>query len=140
MPEDIMVEDYLIKSDRKYMKTHEWIKELGENKYEIGISDYAQKSLHEITYVQFEEDEMDFKQGEVILTVEAIKASGDIYAPFDLKMTSNNEVLEDEPEKINEDPYGEGWLARFECTTLDLSKLISPEEYRDIVKSELEDI
>jgi len=55
MTDDIVIGDYTIKIDRKYMPTHEWVKDLGDGKYKIGISDFAQKSLHEITYVQFEE-------------------------------------------------------------------------------------
>ncbi len=140
MADDIVIGDYTIKTDRKYMASHEWVKDLGNGKYKIGISDYAQKSLHEITYVQFEEAYTEFEQKEVILTVEAIKASGDIYAPFKLKLIENNEVLEDDPEKINESPYEDGWLAMFEAIEYDDSLLITPEEYKSIVEKELEDI
>ena len=140
MTDDIVIGDYTIKTDRKYMPTHEWVKDLGDGKYKIGISDFAQKSLHEITYVQFEEEDAEFEQKEVLLTVEAIKASGDIYAPFKLKLLENNEVLEDEPEKINESPYEDGWLAKFEAVELDESLLITAEEYKTAVEKELEDL
>ena len=140
MADDITIDEYLIKGDRKYMKSHEWVLDLGDGMYQIGISDYAQKMLREITYVQFDDEDTEFEQKEVILTVEAIKASGDIYAPFKLLLVENNEVLEDEPEKINEDPYGEGWLAKFKAVGFDDSLLITPEEYKAVIEQELGDL
>lgn len=140
MSDEIKAAEYTIKTDRKYMKSHEWIKDLGDGKYSIGISDYAQKMLREISYVQFEDEGEEFDQKTVILVVEALKASGDIYAPFNLKLLENNESLEDEPEKINESPYEEGWLAKFEATEFDDSLLISPEDYKKVILEELEDL
>ncbi|RMG37564.1 MAG: glycine cleavage system protein GcvH [Methanobacteriota archaeon] len=139
MSEMIMVDDYAIATDRMYLKTHEWVKQVDEKTFLIGISDYAQKMLHEITYVQFEDVGEEFQKEEVILVVEALKASGDIYAPFDLKLVEVNEILEDEPEKINQSPYEEGWLAKVEALSDDRSSLISPEEYAEVVKKELEE-
>ena len=139
MVETIQVEDYEIATDRMYLKTHEWVKDLGDNKYLMGISDYAQKMLHEITYVQFEDVGEEFKAEEVILVVEALKASGDIYAPFDLKLLEVNTELEDMPELINQSPYEKGWLAKVEALSSDRSALITPEEYAEVVKKELEE-
>ena len=134
MSDPIKIDDYIIATDRKYLKTHEWVKEIEENVFLIGISDYAQKMLHEITYVQFEEVGEEFKKDEVILVVEALKASGDIYAPFDLKLLEINEELEDVPEKINESPYDDGWLAKIEALSDDRSALLTPVEYAEVVK------
>ena len=140
MDDAIAIESYAIKLDRKYTKTHEWIKKIDDDLWEIGISDYAQKMLREITYVQFEASDSEFEQEEVILTVEAIKASGDIYAPFMLKLVENNISLEDKPELLHEDPYTLGWLARFKALTTDMSNLLSPEQYKLIIAKELEEV
>jgi glycine cleavage system H protein len=140
MTEEIKVGDYIIRTDRKYMKSHEWVKQIDDKTWSIGISDYAQKMLREISYVQFEEIDETFEQKNVILVVEALKASGDIYAPFKLKLVENNEALDDSPELINSSPYDDGWLAKFEALEFNDSMLISPEEYKKVVEQELEDL
>lgn len=137
--DDIKIAEYTIKADRNYMKTHEWIKKDGDT-YTIGLSDYAQAMLKEISYVQYEDVGATFEQKEIILVVEALKASGDIYAPFDLEILENNEALEDEPEKVNESPYGDGWLSKFKTLNYDDSLLLSAEEYAKIVQEELEEL
>ena len=140
MNDEITIEGYTIKIDRKYTKTHEWVRNISGDLWEIGISDYAQDMLKEITYVQFETQDTQFEAQDVVLTVEAIKASGDIYAPFMLKLVENNTLLEDKPEVIHEDPYTRGWLVRFHALAFDESQLLSPEQYKSLIAKELEEV
>lgn len=138
--DEIKVADYSVVKDRMYMKSHEWVLDHGDGTFSMGISDYAQKMLREITYVQFEEAGESFSQEEVIAVVEALKATGDIYAPFDCELLENNDSLEDEPETISNSPYGDGWLFKIKATSDDRSMLISPEAYAKVIEEELEDL
>ncbi|MCY3411290.1 MAG: glycine cleavage system protein GcvH [Candidatus Heimdallarchaeota archaeon] len=136
----IKVNDYEVKKDRLYMKSHEWAQEQDDGTWKMGISDYAQKMLREISYVQYEDADEDFDEGEVICVVEALKATGDIYAPFDCTLVENNESLEDSPEKVSESPYEDGFLIRIKPRSDDRSKLISPEEYAKVIEAELDEL
>ena len=108
MSQDVTYKDYLIKSDRKYSETHEWIKVLEGNRARVGISDYAQKKLKSVVYVDPVETPKEVKKGELITTVESIKAVGEVYAPVDCTVVAYNSKLDEDPGVINTDPYGEG--------------------------------
>ena len=138
----IKVNDYIVQTDRMYMKTHEWVKEQDDGTWLMGISDYAQKMLREISYIQFEEDDVgeDFDQGDVLVVVEALKATGDIYAPFDCVLVENNEKLEDEPELVSSSPYEEGYLIKIKPNSDDRSRLITAEEYAKVIEAELDEL
>ncbi len=138
--EDITIDEYLIKTDRFYMETHEWVKDEGNGIWKMGISDYAQKMLHEISYIQFEDVNDEFSKGDVIVVVEALKATGDVYAPFDCILLENNETLDDDPEIISRSPYEDGYLVKIKAINEDKSKLISPEEYKKVIEKELEEL
>ncbi|MHA2502186.1 MAG: glycine cleavage system protein GcvH [Candidatus Kariarchaeaceae archaeon] len=138
--DEIKVADYSVATDRMYLPSHEWVKDNGDGTFTMGISDYAQKMLREISYIQYEEAGESFDQEDVIAVVEALKATGDIYAPFDCDIIENNESLEDEPEKVTDSPYGDGWLVKIRATSDDRSKLISPEAYAKVIEQELEDL
>jgi glycine cleavage system H protein len=138
--EEIKIDDYSIPKDRFYMKSHEWVKDIGEGMWLMGISDYAQKMLREISYVQFEETGESFDSRDVITVVEALKATGDIYAPFNCELVENNLALDDNPELVSESPYEKGYLIKIKALTDDRSNLISAEEYAKIVEQELEDL
>ncbi|MHA2251223.1 MAG: glycine cleavage system protein H [Candidatus Kariarchaeaceae archaeon] len=137
---EIKIEDYSILKDRFYMKSHEWVKELDDGTWMMGISDYAQKMLREISYVQFEESGEEFEAKDVITVVEALKATGDIYAPFKCELLENNLELEDNPELVSESPYNKGYLIKIKALSDDRSNLLSPEDYAKIVEEELEDL
>lgn len=137
---EIKVDDYSILKDRFYMKSHEWIKDLGAGIWSMGISDYAQKMLHEISYVQFEELGEEFDSKDIIVVVEALKATGDIYAPFKCELLENNLGLEDNPEIISESPYNKGFLVKIKALSDDRSNLITAEEYAKVIEEELEDL
>ena len=84
------------------MKSHEWVKDLGDGTWLMGIRDYAQKMLKEISYIQYEEAGEEFDAKDIIAVVEALKATGDIYAPFKCELLQNNLELEDNPEILSE--------------------------------------
>ena len=137
---EINVSDYVIKTDRNYMETHEWIMDNGDGTYSMGISDYAQKMLKEISYVQFEDEGASFEQKEVIVVVESLKAIGEVYAPFDCEIVENNTDLDDNPDLITSSPYDKGFLVRIKAMSDDRSSLITAEAYAEIVRKELEEL
>ncbi len=122
------------------MKSHEWALEQADGTWLMGISDYAQKMLREISYIQYEDVDEDFDAGEVIVVVEALKATGDIYAPFDCTLIENNEKLDDEPEIVAQSPYEEGYLIKIKPRSDDRSKLITAEEYAKVIEAELDEL
>lgn len=133
----IKIDNYEIATDRSYLATHEWVKDIGDGIWMMGISDYAQKMLREISYVQFEDVNEDFDAKDIIVVVEALKATGDIYAPFDCTLIEINDALEDAPEMISDSPYDKGYLIKIKARSDDRSTLISAEQYAKIVEDEL---
>nr|MCH8909048.1 glycine cleavage system protein H [Candidatus Heimdallarchaeota archaeon] len=117
-----------------------WLEDLGDGTWKMGISDYAQKMLREISYVQFEEVGEEFNANEIICVVEALKATGDIYVPFDCVLVENNRVLEDQPEIISDSPYDKGYLVRVKPKSVDKQVLISAEEYVQVIQQELDEL
>ncbi len=130
------IDGYKVAKQYEYMETHEWVFDQGDGTYKIGISDYAVKMLKELTYVEFPDVGEIFSKGDVVIVVESLKASGDVYAPFDLEIVEVNEILEDEPQKMNEDPYGEGFLAVVKPTG-SVEGLLTAEEYIEKLKEYL---
>ena len=130
-----MSEEYEVPEQLYYTKEHEWVR-VSDNTATVGITDYAQKSLHEVVYVELPEVGRELTQGEVMGSVESVKAVSDIYAPVSGKVVEVNEKLLDEPETLNNDPYGEGWIAKIELTNFeeDKKKLMTAEQYRNLLK------
>ncbi len=106
---EIKVNGYVILDDRRYTETDEWVK-LEDDVARVGITDYAQKKLKDIVAVELPEKGVEVKAGESVAVVESIKSVADIYAPLDGTIVEVNEALLDQPELINDDPYGEGWI------------------------------
>ncbi len=98
--------------DLKYAKTHEWVRQEDNGEVVIGISDYAQKNLGDITFVELPSAGDKVTRGESFGVVESVKAASDLYAPVSGEVIAVNEALEDAPEKVNESPAGEGWMIR----------------------------
>jgi glycine cleavage system H protein len=98
-------------SNLRYTKDHEWIK-LDGNIATIGITDYAQRELGDIVYVEVETIGKSLKAGEVFGTVEAVKTVSDLFLPVDGTVTELNAALANSPESVNSDPYGEGWMVK----------------------------
>ncbi|MBE3520083.1 MAG: glycine cleavage system protein GcvH [Firmicutes bacterium] len=100
-------------ADLKYTKTHEYARVEG-NQVVVGVTDYAQDQLGDIVYVELPEVGREVKAGEVFCTVESVKAVSDCYAPVSGKIVKVNEKVQDSPDLLNKDPYGEGWIAVIE--------------------------
>jgi len=127
-----VTEEYKVEAGIYYTKEHEWAKKLEDGNVAVGVDDYAQSQLHEIVYVELPEVDAEVAQGGALGAVESVKAVSDVYAPVGGKVVEVNEELLDSPEKINDDPYGEGWIAKLEPSSLDadLAKLMDAEKYK----------
>ncbi len=99
-----------IPSDLRYRETHEWIRVGDDGAVLVGISDHAQEALGDMVFVELPEPGMSYDQGEACAVVESVKAASDIYAPVSGEVIEANGKLEDSPELVNSNPYGEGWL------------------------------
>ncbi len=125
----------LIFTDRYYTKTHEWA--LIENDLiKVGITDYAQKQLHEIVSCELPEEGKEIKRGEILSVIGSVKAVAEVYSPVSGKIVKVNKTLEVKPELLNLDPYGEGWIAVIRPTEIkELETLLKPSEYEaEIIK------
>jgi len=116
--------EYTFKEDRRYTKTHEWALLEGDVAT-VGISDYAQHALSDVVYVELPEIGRQVEQGEAVAVVESVKAAEDVYAPLSGEIVAVNEDLPDNPEWVNEDPYGKGWFFRI--------KVANPSEYEQLL-------
>lgn len=122
-----------IKPNLKYTKDHEWISIDGDDAT-IGITDYAQGELGDIVYVEIESIGDSLKKEEIFGSVEAVKTVSDLFIPVSGEITVMNENLEDNPELINDDPYGDGWIIKMKINdSSELNDLLSPEEYKELV-------
>ena len=117
-------------AELKYTKDHEWVRIEG-NVATIGITDFAQGELGDIVFVDVDTVDDDLNGGEVFGSVEAVKTVSDLYLPLSGKVTEFNAALEDAPELLNSDPYGEGWIIKLEIADgADQSELLSAEDYQ----------
>ncbi len=122
-----------IPQDLKYTKDHEWIKVDG-NEATIGITDFAQKELGDIVYVEIETEGEELGHGDVFGTVEAVKTVSDLFMPISGKVVEINEELESEPEIVNSDPYGNGWMIKVEMSDPSaLDNMLSADQYQSVV-------
>jgi glycine cleavage system H protein len=120
-----------------YAETHEWVKN-EENQVTIGLTDYAQRQLKDIVYVDIPGVGSEFKKGDSIGVVESVKTVADIYSPVTGKVTDGNFTLKDHPQFVNEDPYGKGWLVKMEIQDgEELKGLLSSEAYQRSLPEEL---
>lgn len=121
-------------ADLKYTKEHEWIRDNGDGTATIGITDFAQSELGDIVFVEIEPEGFEFDQDEVFGTVEAVKTVSELFAPVAGEIVEINEQLEMEPELVNDDPYGDGWMVKISVADeSQLTDLMSPDEYEEIV-------
>ncbi len=117
----------------KYTKDHEWVRIEGEIAV-IGITEFAQRELGDIVYVEVETIGETIASGEVFGTVEAVKTVSDLFMPIDGEIIEFNEELESSPELVNESPYEQGWMIKVKITgDISNSDLLSPEEYSELV-------
>jgi glycine cleavage system H protein len=119
--------------DRLYTKEHEWVKIKG-NIATVGITDYAQKELTDIVYVELPNKGIEIDAGDPVCTVESVKNASDVFSPVSGKVVDVNRALEDEPELVNSDPYGKGWMVKIEFTE-EPKGLMNAQEYEEYLKS-----
>jgi len=122
-----------IPEELKYTKNHEWIRVDGDT-VTIGISDYAQGELGDVVFIEIEVEGETLEKDEAFGTVEAVKTVSDVYMPVSGKVTAVNPRLEDAPETVNSDPYGEGWMIKVELTDKSqLDELLTADQYKELV-------
>ena len=118
----------------KFTKDHEWVKVDGDVAV-IGITDYAQKELGDVVYVELPSAGEVFKKGDACSNIESVKAVSDIYAPVSGEIIEVNKDLEDKPEIVNQDPYGAGWILKIKITDLnEIEELLGDEKYKAYLK------
>lgn len=115
--------------DLKYTKEHEWLRQEEDGSVTIGITDHAQGALGDLVYVELPEVGQDVESGGEMAVVESVKAASDVYAPISGEILAVNEALSDDPEKINADPYGDGWIVRLQPAD-DAGETLNPEAYQ----------
>ena len=122
--------------DLLYTKTHEWVKKEGDNKVRVGITSYAQSELGDVVYIELPDLDRIVKAGTACTVVESVKAAYDIYAPVSGKVIEANTNLENNPQLVNEDPYGKGWFSIIEMEDpQELTKLLSNKDYEKLCQS-----
>jgi len=125
--------------DLLFTKDHEWLRREADGGVTIGITEHAATALGDLVYVELPEVDQDVDAGGEMAVVESVKAASDVYAPVAGRVAAVNEELSDDPEKINADPYGDGWIVRMELSDgLDESELMSPDAYQELL-DELDD-
>ena len=116
----------------RYARTHEWVR-IEDGVAIVGITDFAQDQLSDVTYVELPAVGDQFSAGEEIAVVESVKAASDIYAPIGGSVVEVNEALNDQPELVNQDPYGSGWMFKLEPENLeDMQALLTAAQYEKV--------
>ena len=127
-----------ILDDLHYSKDHEWVRVEG-NVAVVGITDYAQDSLGDVVYVELPKAGDDFAANESFGSVESVKAVSEVFSPVSGEVVGTNETLADAPEKVNTDPYGEGWMIRVQMSNAgEVDSMLTAAEYEDFTKAEKE--
>jgi glycine cleavage system H protein len=127
-----------VPADLTYTKSHEWLRTLADGVVEIGITDHAQQALGDLVFVEVPEAGRSVKADEPCAVVESVKAASDVYAPIAGVIAAGNPRLAAEPEVVNTDPYGEGWLMRLKPASgaLAAAGLLSAADYRKLLEAE----
>jgi len=122
-----------IPQDLKYTKDHEWVRVEGDTAV-IGITDFAQKELGDIVFVEIETEGETLNKEEVFGSIEAVKTVSDLFMPISGEITTFNDALEASPETVNSDPYGDGWMVKVKIADIaELDELLSAEAYADLI-------
>ena len=127
-----------VPADLKYTKSHEWVRTLADGTIEVGITDHAQHALGDLVFVEVPDAGRSVKAGEACAVVESVKAASDVYAPVAGEITAGNPRLTAEPETVNTEPYGEGWLMRLKpaAGALSAAALMSAADYQKVLDAE----
>jgi glycine cleavage system H protein len=127
-----------VNPDLLYSQDHEWVRREGDEVV-LGISDYAQDQLSDVVYVELPEEGDAFERGDVLAVVESVKTASDVYTPVTGEVLEINEALEDSPELVNEDPYGEAWFVRMSLEDAsELDELMDAEAYKAFIEEQEE--
>jgi len=129
--------NYNVPAELRYSKTHEWVKSLGNGKYRMGISEYAAKSIGDVTYVELPGAGDSFDKGEAPCVIETVKSSEDVYTAIAGEITAaNSDTLDSTPETLNTDCYGKGWLFEIKADSDDdFNALMAADEYKKFLET-----
>lgn len=123
--------------DLLYTREHEWLRRGDDGNVTIGVTDHAQSALGDLVYVELPEVGQEVESGGDMAVVESVKAASDVYAPIDGTVVEVNEALSDDPESINSDPYGDGWIVKIEPGgDIDEGPLMGPDAYQELLDQE----
>ncbi len=123
-----------IPSELRYTSDHEWVREEDDGNLTIGISDHAQTALGDLVFVELPEADTELAPGDACAVVESVKAASDVYAPLSGTVVAVNSALEDSPELVNQDPYGDGWLYRLQPTdATQIEDLLNADDYERLI-------
>lgn len=126
-----------IPKELKYTATHEWVRNEGDGIYTIGLTEHAQDLLGDMVFVELPEVGSNVDTGDDIAVAESVKAASDVYAPITGEIVEINEELENSPESVNSDPYGDGWLFKIKATDpSEVDGLLDAEAYEAVIEEE----
>ncbi len=126
-----------VPGDLRYTRSHEWVRTLPDGSVEIGISDHAQGALGDLVFVEVPETGRQVSGGDAFAVVESVKAASDVYSPLAGEVLAGNDALAAQPELVNQDPYGQGWIARLRpASAADVEALLDASQYSEHLASE----
>src|SRR5579863_3912519 len=126
-----------VPADLQYTKSHEWIRQLQNGTVEVGITDHAQSALGDLVFVEVPDVGRALRAGDACAVVESVKAASDVYSPVTGKVTASNGALATQPELLNQDPYGAGWMFRVQtASAVDEAALMSAADYAKYLADE----
>jgi len=126
-----------VPDDLRFIATHQWVRLEDDGMATVGITDFAQESLGDVVFVELPQVGTLVTNGAEAGVVESVKSASDVYSPVTGEVVAVNEALEESPEKVNEDPYGEGWLYRVQPENSDeLADLLDSDQYREVLDAE----
>lgn len=126
-----------VPADLRYTRSHEWVRTLPDGSVEIGITDHAQEALGDLVFVEVPETGRQLSAADPFAVVESVKAASDVYCPVAGEVFAGNDALATQPELVNQDPYGQGWIARLKPTSIQaVEALLDATQYSSLLASE----
>lgn len=126
-----------VPGDRRYTKSHEWVRPLDDGSLELGITDFAQQALGDLVFVEVPEVGRTVAAGDALAVVESVKAVSDVYSPFEGEVLAGNAALGAQPELVNQEPYGEGWIVRLKpASQKAMDGLLDAAQYAELLASQ----